>query len=302
MTGAAAPRGRVRLTKYQVLIHAGMIALCVVTLYPFLTILSASFQDATDLRINGYSLIPRVVNLDAYRMMLANPAQLIDSYAVTLYTTAVSAVVGLWVTAAFAYALSRKDYGLRRALAFYVFFTMLFSGGLVPTYIMMVKMLKLKNTAFALILPMLVNAWYILMMKGFMDTLGMSLVESAKIDGAGELMIFVRIILPMSTPGLATIGLFLVLNNWNEWFLSMLYIDKDNLIKLQYLLVRLMRSIEFLNSKEAFQAGAVKEGMVVPTEGARMAMCVLAAGPMLLIFPFFQRYFVRGIAVGSLKG
>jgi putative aldouronate transport system permease protein len=154
----------------------------------------------------------------------------------------------------------------------------------------------------ALILPLLVNAWHILMMKGFLQEIPAALIESAKMDGAGEFRIFVQIVLPLAKPALAAIGLFITLGSWNDWYQTLLYIDVNKFMKLQYLLLRLVKNIEFLNSPEAAQFGAVQAGMAIPVESARMAMCVLAAGPMLGIFPFFQKYFISGVAIGSVKG
>jgi len=166
----------------------------------------------------------------------------------------------------------------------------------------MVNWLRLKNSILALILPMLISAWYVMLMRSFMQSIPEALIESAKIDGAQEITIYIRIVLPLSTPVLATVGLFLVLSSWNDWWLTLLYIDTDRLMKLQYLLMRLLRNMEFLNTADAIKYGAVREGVEVPVLSARMAMCVLAAGPMLVVFPFFQKYFVRGITVGSMKG
>jgi putative aldouronate transport system permease protein len=287
---------------FQIAANLFMLALCCATLYPFAIVLGSSFQSPADIAKNGYSAIPRPVDLTAYRMVFANPRQLLNSYWTTIYTTAAATALGLWVTLSYAYALSRRDYALRRALSFYVFFTMLFNGGLVPTYILFVNWLHVKNSPVALILPLLVNAWYILMMKGFLQEIPAALPESAKIDGAGEFRIFVQIVLPISKPALAVIGLFMMLGSWNDWYHTLLYIDVDRYMKLQYLLLRLVKNMEFLNSAEAVQYGVIKEGMAIPLESARMAMCVVAAGPMLLVFPFFQKYFVRGIAIGSVKG
>jgi putative aldouronate transport system permease protein len=247
-------------------------------------------------------MIPKEFTLDAYKVILSNPKQLINSYTITILTTVIGTIAGLWVTTAYAFAISRKDYKYRKYLAFFIFFTMLFHGGLVPSYILITKWLGINNTMLALTVPYLITGWYVLLMKGFLQALPDTLFESAKIDGAGEFRIFVQIVLPLSLPALATVGLFFVLQYWNDWWLTMLYIDKDHLMKLQYLLIRVLKNMEFLNSAEAVQYGLVKPGMQTPSLSARMAMCVLAAGPMLVVFPFFQRYFVRGLTVGSVKG
>jgi putative aldouronate transport system permease protein len=273
-----------------------------VFIYPFLVILGSSFQTQSDISEHGYSVIPQRISFVAYQMIGKDPEILLNSYFITAVTTAIGSLAGLWVITAYAYALSRKDFKYRKPLSFYVFFTMLFNGGMVPTYILIAKWLGLKNNILALMLPCLISGWYVLLMRGFLQTLPGALIESAKIDGAGEVRTFVKIVLPIAKPPLATIGLFLVLQNWNDWWLTLLYIDKDKLMKLQYMLIRVLKNMEFLNSAEAIQYGLVKEGMEVPAQSARMAMCILAAGPMLLTFPFFQKYFVRGLTVGSVKG
>lgn len=284
------------------IIHGIFMLVCIACLYPFLVIIGTSFQNESDIMTYGYSILPKKIDLTAYRVILHNPAVLLNAYMVTIYTTLIGTVAGIWITTSFAYTISRKDYAYRKQLSFYVFFTMLFQGGLVPSYILMVSWLDLKNNLLALILPFLITGWHVLLMRGFLQTLPDALFESAKIDGASELTIFTRIVIPLSKPALATLGLFLVLQYWNDWWLTLLYIDHENKMKLQYLLIRVLRNMEFLNSAEAMQYGLVKPGQQVPSLAARMAMCILAAGPMLVIFPFFQRYFVQGLTVGSVKG
>jgi putative aldouronate transport system permease protein len=284
------------------IIHAIFIIVCIACMYPFLVIVGTSFQNENDILKSGYSILPKQFDLSAYRVILHNPAVLLNAYMMTIYTTLIGTVAGLWITTSFAFTISRKDYAYRKQLSFYVFFTMLFQGGLVPSYILMVSWLDLKNNILALILPFLITGWHVLLMRGFLQTLPDALFESAKIDGASEFTIFTRIVLPLTKPALATLGLFLVLQYWNDWWLTLLYIDHENKMKLQYLLIRVLRNMEFLNSAEAIQYGLVKPGQQVPSLGARMAMCILAAGPMLVIFPFFQRYFVQGLTVGSVKG
>jgi len=294
--------GKKRITPVKIIIHLIFIITCTACIYPFLIVVGSSFQSENEIIISGYAIIPKEISLVAYKMILKDPKVLLNSYIVTIVTTVIGSIAGLWVTTSYAYALSRRDFKYRKQLSFYVFFTMLFNGGMVPSYIMMVKWLNLKNNILALILPSLISGWYVFLMKGFLMTIPEALFESAKIDGASEIYTFVKIVLPVSKPPLATVGLFLVLQYWNDWWLTLLYIDKENLMKLQYMLIRVLRNLEFLNSAEAIQYGLVKEGMVVPTQGARMAMCLLAAGPMLVVFPFFQKYFVSGLTVGSVKG
>lgn len=282
--------------------HIILALLSVACLYPFLMILGSSFQSEAEIAEIGYRAFPHHVTLEAYKSLISNPISLLNAYKITIITTLVTTIMGLWVVSTYGYVLSRRDYAYRKALSFYVFFTMLFSGGMVPSYILIANWLGLKDSIWALILPMVCSSWNVLLMKGFFMGLPASLVESAKIDGAGELRIFAQIIAPISKPAFATVGLFYVLGSWNEWNLSLLYIDNENLIKLQYLLVRLMSNMEFLNSYDALKYGVVRESVTIPTNSARMAMCILAAGPVVVIFPFFQKYFVKGITVGSVKG
>jgi putative aldouronate transport system permease protein len=277
-----------------------MAILCALTLYPFFIIIGSSLQSEMDLANNGYAIIPEAIDLTAYKMILANPTQLVNSYWVTFYTTVFTAIVGLALTTTAGYVLSRRDYPYRRPLSLYIFFTMLFNGGLVPSYILYVNWLGLKNSPIALILPLVVNAWYVMLMKSFMIKIPFSLIESAKIDSASELRVFLQIVLPLSKPPIATIGLFFVLGSWNDWWLSLLFIESDRYIKLQYLLERIIRFIAYLQTPEAQRMGAAI-GISVPIQSSRMAMCAVATGPMLFIFPFFQKYFVRGITVGSVK-
>ena len=284
------------------IIHIIFILLCVVFLGSFLMILGSSFQSQEDIMQHGYSIIPRAFTLDAYKMILENNRILVDAYLVTILTTVVGTVVGVWIVASFGYVLSRRDYPYTKILSFYVFFTMLFHGGLVPTYILISRWLGLKDNILALIIPLLVSAWYIMIMKGFFSSIPTSLIEAGKIDGASEMYIFLKIVIPISKPALATVALFYTLSYWNDYWLSLLYIESSKLIKLQYLLMRVLQNAEFLNSAEALEYGAVTEGMEVPTLAARMAMCVLAAGPILVIFPFFQKNFVTGLTLGSVKG
>ena len=282
--------------------HLALTMLAFTCLYPFLIILGSSFQSESEIMTRGYAVLPQKPTLEAYRVILGNPQSLLTSYGITILTTAITTLLGLAVVSTYGYVVARKDYPYRRALSFFAFFTMLFNGGMVPSYILISNWLGLKDSMMALILPLVCSAWYILMMKGFFQTIPTALIESAKIDGAGELRIFATIVVPISKPAFATIGLFYVLAAWNDWWLSLLYIENENLFKLQYLLMKVLNNIEFLNSYDAIKYGVVNGSTQLPTYSVRMAMCILAAGPILVVFPFFQKYFVRGITVGAVKG
>lgn len=289
-----------KLSKGVLIFIMAIFAACCIV--PFLIILGSSFQTQKEIMNSGYSIIPKKFTVSAYKYILANPRNIVNAYGVTILTSFLTTLLGVLLSASYGYVISRREYRYKKALSFYIFFTMLFNGGLVPTYILISKWLNLSDNIWALILPALASPWYILMLKGFFQELPSSLVEAAKIDGAGEFRIFATIIIPISKPALATIALFYLLSSWNDWWLSMLYIENDKLVKLQYLLQRIMKNIDFLNSDAAVQYGVVGKGAEIPTYSARMAMCVLATGPILMIFPFFQKYFVKGLTVGSVKG
>ena len=271
-------------------------------LYPFLIILGSSFESQKQIMATGYTAMPKAFSLEAYKAIFQNPKQLLDAYKVTIITSVSMTVIGLILQSTFAYVISRRDYPYRKFLSFFAFFTMLFNGGLVPTYILISRWLHMRNSLWALIIPGAVSAWNIMMLKAFFMSLPFSLIESAKLDGAKEHTIFFRIVVPLSTPALACIALFIFFPAWNAWYPSLLYIETSSKFQLQYLLMSIMKNIEFLNSAEAQQLGAVNEFSAIPTLNTRMAMCVLAMGPIVIVFPFFQKYFVKGITVGSVKG
>ena len=288
--------------QYHIIANIAMIVVCFCILYPFLIIVGSSFQTQNDIMLHGYRVIPNEASLAAYKMILKDPSTILNAYKITVMTTAIGTFLGLFVTASCGYVMSRKSYRYRNFLAFYMFVPMLFSGGMVAGYIWMTQGLGLKNSLFAMILPYVCSAWNILLMRNYMVSVPDGVVESAKIDGASELRIFFRIVIPMSTPAIATIGLMFLLQYWNDWYLPMLYIEDSNLVNLQYLLQKMLKNMDFLNSAEAISYGLVNGSTEIPTAGARMAMCILAAGPMLVVFPFFQKYFVKGLVVGSIKG
>ena len=286
----------------QVVMTAILAFLSIACLYPFLIILSSSFQSQETIINNGYKVITDSYTLAAYKMIFANPLTLANAYKTTVFVTAMTVLIGTFVTAMGGYVIARKDYAYRRILSYFVFFCMLFSGGMVPSYILISRWLQLKDSIWAMILPMCVSAWNLILMKGFFAGLPKELIESAKIDGAGEFRIFIQIIVPISKAGIATIALFLMLGTWNDYMQGLLYIDTESKFPLQYLLMKIMANIDFLNSEEAMRYGVVGAGQEIPTYGARMAMCILAAGPIVAVFPFFQKYFVKGLTVGSVKG
>ncbi|WP_373214204.1 carbohydrate ABC transporter permease [Ruminococcus sp. 5_1_39BFAA] len=284
----------------KIVFNGVFIFLAVVCVFPLLLIVSAAFTEETSLAIEGYKLWPSKFSLDAFSYILQSPKQILMSYGVTIFVTVVGTIGGLLTTSMLAYVIARKDFKFSGILSFLVFFTLLFNGGMVPSYIMIAKYYHLKDTIWALILPYIVIPWHVFLMKGFFADIPMSLVDAAKMDGAGEIRVFFNIIVPVSKPAFATIGLLTAFTYWNDWWLSMLYIDDAKLTSLQYYLYRIMNNIQFLTT--SMQAGNISIDISnMPNETARMALCLLAAGPMLVIFPFFQKYFVKGLTVGAVK-
>lgn len=287
----------------HLMFHMIMIFLAFICIYPFLVIIGSSFASQESLVNNGYVLIPDPVSTEAYKSVFANPKQLVDAYGVTIFVTVMQTLGGLALTSTFAYVLCRKDYPYRKFLSMYIFFTMLFNGGLVPTYILISNWLGLQDSIWALIIPGMCSAWNVMLMKGYFQAIPTALIESAKIDGAGEFRIFTQIIIPLSKPAFATLGLLMVLGSWNAWYSSLLYITSENKVMLQYLLMKIMKNIDFLQSAEGQQlTGLVSTQIDIPSQALRMAMCVLTTGPILVVFPFFQKYFTKGLTVGSVKG
>jgi putative aldouronate transport system permease protein len=267
---------------------------------PLLLVIAISLTEEQELLSRGYQLIPERLDFAAYRIILQSPGQLLRAYGVTVTVTVVGTVMGLLMTTMVAFAISRRDYRYRRATTLYVVFTMLFSGGLVPFYILVTQYLNLKDTIWALIIPSLISPFNVMIMKGFLEKIPSDIFESGKMDGASEWSIFCRMVLPLSTPALATVGLFISFQYWNDWWLGLLFINEQSLVPLQLLLYRIMSTIEFLTNNIGMIQGNLDMSQF-PSLSARMAMAVLAAGPMMLVFPFFQRFFVAGLTVGSVK-
>lgn len=282
-------------------VHIPLIILMLCCVLPFLLVLAISFSDEAMISNYGYSLIPQKFSLEAYKYVFEYPQQILRSYGVTITVTTIGTVLGVLLTAGLAYPIARPDYKLKRPLSLYIFITMVFNGGLVPTYILISQYLHLKDTLAVLILPLMVSAWNVFLLKTFFMTIPISLIESAKLDGASEFKILFQIVLPLAKVGIAVVTLFIMLTYWNDWFLSLIYIDNDKIVSLQYLLYRIMESVTFFTQSSG-AAKTMMGSMTLPDETVRMAICVIAAGPMVLVFPFFQKYFVKGITIGSVKG
>jgi len=269
----------------------------VASIVPFLMIISGSFSSNASIIKYGYSIFPRDFSLDAYRMLFLYPKEMIRAYGVSITVTVVGTLIGLIIMSMAGYVLQRKDLKYRGQLSFFIYFTTLFNCGMVPWY-MLISNLGMKDTLWALIVPMMVNAFNILLIRNFMRGIPDSLSESAKIDGAGDFTVFVRIIVPLSKPILATVGLFLALAYWNDWYHASLFIKDVTKWPLQFKLYQVL-SAQLAMS----QAGAENfSGGTLPTEAVKLANAVVATGPIILLYPFLQKYFVQGITIGAVKG
>jgi len=269
-------------------------------LAPVLIVISASLSSEERLVAEGFALWPRGFSIQAYKHVFEQTTSMLRAYGITILITVSGTIGSLLISSLYAYAISRKDFAFRNTFSFIIFFTMLFSGGLVPTYIIVANVLGLKNTLWALIFPLMVNAWNILIMRTFFSQNPHSIIESAKIEGAGEYRLYFQIVVPMSTPVLATIGLITVLGYWNDWFNALLYIDDRSLLPLQYLVYNMVTNAQMM--KELGTSAGASLVTSIPTRSLQMAVVVIVIAPMTVVYLYFKRYFVRGLTVGALKG
>ena len=283
----------------QVFVNAILMLISFIFLLPLMVVISASLSDEQALAKYGYSILPQQFSLAAYQYLFLAPDRLIRAYSVTIFVTISGTLLGLLVMSMLAYALSRPEFKWRKPFSFILIFTMLFSGGLVPTYLVITQVLHLKDNILALILPYLVVPWFVFILRSFFSNLPQEILDMARVDGASEWRIFFQIVLPLSTPVLATVGLFTILLYWNDWWLSLLYINDPNLFPLQYLLYSITRNAEFLTSNAST---GLLTSVEIPTQTLRMAMVVVAMGPIAVVFLALQKYFIRGALVGSLRG
>lgn len=280
----------------------GIIAL--VCLVPFVMIFSGSLSSETAITANGFSLLPQDFSLEAYKTVFRDPVVVIRAYATTITLTLVGTLIGLILQTMTAYVLSRKDFEWRNAFSFFFYFTTLFSGGLVPTYILYCRTLGLQNNYLALLLPLLFSVYNLLIMKSYISAIPDSLMDAARIDGCGEMRTLFQVVMPLIKPALATVGLFIALAYWNDWYNAMLYIKDENMYPLQYFLYQQVNNIEAYKKLVATNAvsGDIISTMSLPTQTLKMALTIVVTGPIILAFPFVQKYFVQGITIGAVKG
>lgn len=287
---------------FKVSTNMFFIILSFIFIVPIISVFSISLSNEADIFENGYRLIPKSISLLAYKYIFRNPDQIVTAYKVTVITSLIGAVLSTLVMMMCAYTLSRKCFKYRRFISFYISFTLLFNGGLIPSYILTTKYLRLQDTWLILILSGLVNVWYIFVLRTFIQGIPEAIIESAIIDGANEFRIFSSLIIPLSIPAIATIGLLNLFGYWNNWMTALLYINNSDLYPIQYLLQKVMTDLQAILSNMRRIPSSVVIETSIPSETVRMALAVVAAGPMLFIMPFFQKYFVRGMTVGSVKG
>lgn len=286
--------------RFQIVINIIMTVLTVITAVPFLLLLSASLTANQSIIVDGYSLIPGEFSLEGYAYIWMQRAQIFRAYGVTILVTLIGVLLGLSMTMLYGYALSRPQFPGKKFFSFYLFFTMLFNGGLVPTYILYTRTLHVKNTIWGLILPgLLMGAFNVILVRSFIQsTVPEALVEAAEIDGAGQFQTFFKIVLPISKPIVATVGLFIGVGYWNSWQNGLYYITDNTLYSIQQLLYAMMKNIEYLASN----AVGSMSNVGLPTSTLRMAIAMVGLLPILIIYPFIQKYFVKGIAIGAVKG
>jgi putative aldouronate transport system permease protein len=286
----------------------GQLFLCMIlmlfslaAILPFLLLVISSITSEEVLLVNGYSYFPTKLSFYSYEYLFTvNLSSIGRAYGITVFITVVGTTLSLMIAPMMAYVLSRRDYNKRKVMTFVVFFTMLFNGGLVPQYLMWTQLFGIKNTIFALLFPnLLFNGFFVLIMKSYFTlNIHPALIEAAKIDGASEFYIYRKIVMPLSLPILATIGLMVGINYWNDWMNGLYYITKNHLFSLQNLLNRILVTIRFLNEF----ANEMRLDKELPSISIRMAMAVIGTIPIMALYPFFQKYFVKGISLGGVKG
>ncbi len=268
------------------------------SIFPFLVILGTSFETEDNIIAKGVTLIPRSFTTAAYDLVIKG-GTIWASYGLTIIMTAVGTLIGLFICSMTGYALQRKDFPFRNGISFFIYFTSLFQAGLAPYYLLMTQTYHLNNSYLAVLLPLMISSWLIILMKNFAKSVPHELTESGKIDGAGDFRIFISIVLPMLKPGLATVGLFLALGYWNEWYQSSLFLQNKDILPLQYRLYKIINEAQSLKNSVASQYVTVEN---LPSESLKMATAMMTTGPIIFLYPFVQRYFIGGITVGAVKG
>jgi putative aldouronate transport system permease protein len=291
-----------KFTLGKFLVVSFVVGFSLVCLYPFLMVIGGSLTTDAEAATYGFSIIPKEPTLAAYRVLFSNRAMILNGYRITLIVAVCGTALSVLINSMMGYVLSRKNLRFRGFINLYVLMTMLFNGGLVPWYIVCTRYLHLKNNIWALIIPSIVSAWYIFLVRNYFTSVPDEMWESAKLDGAGEFTIFRKIYLALAKPVIATITLFAALGFWNDWWLGLMLIENSDLQPLQMLLRTIIANIQFLQTMGSKSAEAQALLASVPSDGVKMAMVIITTGPIILLYPFLQRYFIKGIMVGAVKG
>jgi len=300
--------GKVKKGKETIILNIIAYMFCsiiaLMCLIPFIMIIAGSFSSEEAIVANGFSLLPQDFSLEAYKTVFKDPIVVVRGYATTIILTITGVALGLLLQTMTAYVLARKDFEWRNFFSFFFYFTTLFSGGLVPTYILYTRTLNLQDNYLALMLPLLFSVYNLLIMKSYISAIPESLIDAAKIDGCGEIRTLFQVVVPLIKPALATVGLFIGLAYWNDWYNAMLYIKSETKYPLQYFLYQKVNNIEAYKKMIASQAvsGDIISAMSLPTQTLKLALTIVVTGPVILAFPFVQKYFVQGITIGAVKG
>lgn len=285
---------------FEIITYAMLAIGAIVCVFPFIIILSGSFTDNVTILTKGYSILPRDFTLSAYQTIFRAPKDIFQAYKMTIFYTVVGTVLGLFMITLTGYVISRKEFKYRDQVSFLIYFTSIFGGGMIPWYLMYANVLNMKGSTFAIWFPALMSPFLIILMRTFIvGSVPDAITESAKIDGAGHFTIFAKIVMPVLGPGLATVGLFLALGYWNDWYRSSMFSTSSETWELQFYLYDLLNATTAL--KQMSQGTSISTAQL-PTESVKLAMAVVATGPVLLFYPFVQKYFVSGITVGAVKG
>ncbi|MFD0961483.1 carbohydrate ABC transporter permease [Paenibacillus chungangensis] len=295
--------GKKKTSPFTIILYMVLTGMSLFTLAPFLLVLIGSLTPEVEIVRNGVSFFPKDMTFSAYTFIFEQNKDILRSYGVTIFVTIVGTALSVALTSMLAYVISLKSVKYRNHIAFFVYFTMLFQGGMIPWYILNVSYLGLKDSLLALILPMCINPFFAFLMKSYLQNLPESLRESGIIDGAGEFRIFLKIAMPISIPIIATVTLFYMLMYWNDFYLSLFFIESEHLVSLQYHLYRILSTLNYLASSSANGEGPSSSATIIlPNESVRLATTILTIGPIVFVYPFIQKHFVKGITIGAVKG
>ncbi|MDY3928134.1 MAG: carbohydrate ABC transporter permease [Clostridia bacterium] len=283
-------------------LHIFMIALSLTFIIPLVMMISISLSDESAVRELGYSILPRGFSTDAYKMIFTNPKQILDAYKVTVAYSLLSTVLSLIVQGLIAYPISRNNYKFKTVLRVFLLIPMFFSGGMVANYIVKTQYYHLGNTFWIYIFPFLVNSMFVFMFVSFYRDLPDGIIEAAQLDGADEWATFGYVVVPLTVPIISTLGFMTLMSRWQDWNTALLYIRDTELFSLQYLLQKILNEADYITKMQEGTGSSLLSSSSIPTETMRYAMAVIAAGPMMIIFPVFQKYLSKGITIGAVKG